>query len=388
MNTQGRFKSIAACLLIVAVALAVACAAAREESPVSQTQQQQPAPVIRLTQIPPAGAGPNRMQTIAGTVAGVNVAECNCKIVIFSRGDIFYVQPWANAPLTDIEAGGRFEAAIHLGSQYAVLLVKASYRPPATTKVLPEVGGDVLALTVVDAAAEKPVASGGKERAERKIQFSGYEWRVKSSEGKVGPGPNYFSDREENVFVDADGRLHLRITERGGQWECVEVILNRDSGYGAYRFYLASDVQALVRAPNAVLGMFTWNIGDSRHHHCEIDCEISLWDRPGDKLGQFVIQPYETPQNIARYDIPAQLKATTHTFTWRADSVFCQSLKGHTRRAAAGQTIFEHTFRQNIPPPTAGTNARINLWLLGGKAPANGRALEVIFSKFEFEPLL
>src|SRR5215471_13338528 len=40
----------------------------------------------------------------------------------------------------------------------------------------------------------------------RSIQFSGYEWRVRSASDLEGPGPNYFSNAEDNVWVDADGR--------------------------------------------------------------------------------------------------------------------------------------------------------------------------------------
>ena len=37
------------------------------------------------------------------------------------------------------------------------------------------------------------------------ITFSGYTWSVKTAEEfKAGPGPNYFSDHEDNVFVETD----------------------------------------------------------------------------------------------------------------------------------------------------------------------------------------
>ncbi len=41
---------------------------------------------------------------------------------------------------------------------------------------------------------------------------------MKASPGLVGPGPNVFSDSPENVWVDAAGQLHMRITARDGQW--------------------------------------------------------------------------------------------------------------------------------------------------------------------------
>ncbi len=50
------------------------------------------------------------------------------------------------------------------------------------------------------------------------ITWSGYEWTVRSSRGATqGPGPNIFSDSRDNVFVDAKGDLHLRITQARGQ---------------------------------------------------------------------------------------------------------------------------------------------------------------------------
>src|SRR6266852_3653418 len=66
------------------------------------------------------------------------------------------------------------------------------------------------------------------------VYFSGYSWNVKIGSPPVGPGPNYFSDNANNVWVDTSNRLHLRI----GKWVCAEVVLQSSPGYGTYRFYL------------------------------------------------------------------------------------------------------------------------------------------------------
>ena len=56
---------------------------------------------------------------------------------------------------------------------------------------------------------------GGNGGGPRVISFAGHDWTVKDAgEGKVGPGPNYFSNSAETVWFDADGRLHLRIERR------------------------------------------------------------------------------------------------------------------------------------------------------------------------------
>ena len=45
------------------------------------------------------------------------------------------------------------------------------------------------------------------------IFFSGYYWNFKNSnENQVGPGPNKFASTPNNIWVDAAGMLHLKIT--------------------------------------------------------------------------------------------------------------------------------------------------------------------------------
>lgn len=367
--------------LLVGVSLAAAFRAVK-----SERFQRPEAPSISITRIPPAGGGPDRMELIAGTIGGVNVKECGCKVVIFSLGDVWYVQPYVAAPFTSIAEDGRFEAMIHLGSRYAVLLTKPTYQPPAKLNNLPAVGGEVLALSTVAAVLEQPGQDKGSDIM-RVIRFSGYEWKVKTSAGRVGPGSNYFSDSRENVEVDSAGRLHLRITHRGGRWHCAEVILSRSLGYGTYTFYLATEPEQIAVASYAVLGMFTWSDA-SDFNHREIDCEISPWGEQGNQLGQFVIQPYTLRQNRVRFYIPPKLPLTTYSFTWRPDSVFCQSLQGHVAKtASARRVIYQHTFTENIPPAGGEAQARINLWLMPGQPPADGKELEVIISKFSFKPL-
>jgi hypothetical protein len=218
----------------------------------------------------------------------------------------------------------------------------------------------------------------------RTLQFSGYDWVVKTSDRRVGPGPNYFSDSGESISVDAQGRLHLRLTQRDGRWYCAEVISAQSFGYGTYRFYLDTTVDNLD--PQVVLGMFTWN-DDPAYSHREIDIEVSRWGQANNKNGQFVVQPYTRAQNIVRFQIPSGLQSSTHFFTWKPDSVLCQSRKGQDINAPEGSLVIEqHIFTKDIPQ-AGGENARINLWLLAGRPPADGKKTEIVISKFEFVKL-
>jgi hypothetical protein len=112
------------------------------------------APSIKITTVPPRGEGPDKIDLIAGTVTGVNVKEC--KVVIFAKTNVWWVQPTAAEPYTSIEQGGKWEADIHLGYEYAALLVKTSYKAPPTLDVLPGVGGNVLAIDRVRAKQGRP----------------------------------------------------------------------------------------------------------------------------------------------------------------------------------------------------------------------------------------
>lgn len=107
--------------------------------------------LIEITTVPPPGGGPGRRELIAGLVAIENPTRY--RIVIFSHTDLWYVQPFVAAPFTDTDSKGKWQTRIHLGDEYAALLVKPSYDPPSTAITLPRVGGDVVAIA--RAAARK-----------------------------------------------------------------------------------------------------------------------------------------------------------------------------------------------------------------------------------------
>ncbi len=237
------------------------------------------------------------------------------------------------------------------------------------------------ALAVLSSCRGAPTE---REKQCSTIRFSGYDWFVKSSGAGVwGPGPNAFSDSAENVEVDAQGRLHLRIQQREGKWTCAEVVSKRSFGYGTYHFDLDSPAGALD--PQTVLGLFTWSDAPE-YAHREIDVEISRWADPKNENAQFVVQPHTEPGHLARFDLPPALAQSTHLFTWTRDRVLCRSLRGHrSEPAAPADLLFEHTFTQGVPVP-GDENARMNLWLFRGQPPTDGREAEVVISKFQFTP--
>jgi len=149
----------------------------------------------------------------------------------------------------------------------------------------------------------------------RIINFSGYEWIVRTSDdAKQGPGPNLFSDSEDNVWVDEEGRLHLKIVQKGGHWYCSGVTLRLSQGYKKYVFYVASRVDQLDE--NVVGGLFTY-----KNDNEEIDIEFSKWSQSENQDSQFAIQPSDNVGNKTRYDLNLKSDFSTHFFNWQASSI-------------------------------------------------------------------
>lgn len=219
----------------------------------------------------------------------------------------------------------------------------------------------------------------------RWVRFSGYDWWVKSSAGLAGPGPNYFSDSTNNVWVDAQGQLHLKITYRSGQWQCAEVVSNRSFGYGSYRFALASSVGYLDA--NAVLGLFTWS-DNAADAHREIDVECSRWGNASDSNNaQFVVQPYDATGHLVRFAVPPSQTNATHCFTWETNRLTFQSQRGsYAPNPDPGAVLRSWTYTLGAPP-SGDENVRLNLWLFRGAAPAGNQEVEVILPSFQFVPL-
>lgn len=217
---------------------------------------------------------------------------------------------------------------------------------------------------------------GARPSPPRTIEFSGYTWNVKRSAGKVGPGPNYFSNSAGNVWVDADGRLHLRTTRSKGRWFCAEVINTQSLGRGTYTWTLDSPVDALDR--NVVLGLFTWN-DDPAYNHRELDWEAARWGDAADPTnGQYVVQPWDGDGNLQRITLPPGVSQSTQSFTWGLSSVTFTS---------SSATPATWTYMGPDVPVPGGENARMNLWLFRGAAPSDGHEVEVVIRSFSFQPL-
>jgi len=236
--------------------------------------------------------------------------------------------------------------------------------------------GAILAgLVIGSVVLAAPAAAGrpGGGITPKILRFDGYDWLVKSSARRIGPGPNLFDPN--GAFLDADGNLHLRIARVNGKWQSSEVINQQSLGRGTYSWTIQGDLAALDQ--NAVLGLFTWN-DDPAYNHREIDIEFARWGYAGDPTnGQFTVQPYSTDANLLRITQPTGIPSSTHSFTWKTSSVDFTS-------SSAQPTAWTYD-GPDVPQP-GGENARMNLWLFRGQAPSNGQPIDIVITDFTFTP--
>lgn len=198
----------------------------------------------------------------------------------------------------------------------------------------------------------------------------------------IGPGENLFSSSPENVWIDSQNRLHLKITYQNGKYRCSEVIADTSMGYGKYYFVYENNPNILdIRT---VFGFFTWDsfsplAPEPENFYREIDFEFSRWGNANDPTNaQFVIQPWQPPGNLLRYNAGTS-SGTIHSFAWYKDSVVFES------RKADSTMIKKWVYTGSDNPKPGNENIRINLWLTS-QSPAVQD--EVILSDYGFRHLL
>ena len=340
------------------------------------------ASTILITNLPAYGTTAN----LAGVVLGADPAACQVAVFIDVPPYGWYSKPTCAQALTAIQPDGSWTADITTGgvdtnaTRIAALLVSTNYNQPCVLG-LPFLPTNVFSQSIASAVVTREYPG------VRWINFSGYDWWVKTGSGaQVGPGPNYFSDSTNNVWTDAQGWLHMRITDLSNQWQCAEIVSARTFGYGNYRFELGSRVDNVDT--NIVLGLFTWS-DDPSYNYREMDVECSRGFAADTNNAQFTVQPYYLGGHYARYCVPAGLSDSTHLFNWQSNSVTFQSQSGSfSPDPNPTNVISTWVFADaSAVPQTGDENARINLWLIFGQPPADGNEVELVIKSFQFVPL-
>jgi hypothetical protein len=326
-------------------------------------------PNISFTQVPQWSLGDENLQDVMeGKVSGARQGQ---RIVIYSKsGNLWWVQPLVTSPFTTILPDNVWRNEIHLGTDYAVLLINSSYDPAPVLAQLPNRGKGVAAIAVT---------RGREKSSSFFVDFSDFRWRVRKVPSDRGGTVNAYSP--DNVYTDQSGALHLRIIRRNQQWTCSEVNLTRSLGYGTYSFTV-EDISKLE--PAAVFSMFTWDYSTHQDNYGEADINLARWGDPTAHNAEFVIQPPVVAANISRFMAPpGRLK---HTIVWEPGRVTMSTAPASARTGAS--VISQHVFTSEVPIPGI-ESIRMTLYLYrspNGKSPDLQRPAEVVVDRFEYLP--
>jgi hypothetical protein len=229
-------------------------------------------------------------------------------------------------------------------------------------------------------APKKPVAA-----KKSTIKFSGYTWQVRESgDNKLGPGPNLW--KGGNVFVDAKGYLHLKLTKVGNNWYSAEVTSDKSFGYGTYQWQVEGRIDTLDK--NVVLGLFNYSGVDGND---EMDIEISRWGKATTNNTSYTMYPAQPLPPKAEWNrtfntVLTDGENTTQRFTRNGDkSVFFQELSGFHN----DNTGLIDSVTCTSPPNSISALAmpvHMNLWLFDAPSPSNNAEVEIIIHSFKFTP--
>ncbi|HCO93045.1 MAG TPA: hypothetical protein DIU00_03695 [Phycisphaerales bacterium] len=237
-------------------------------------------PWIDITDVPEYGTN----ERLFGEVCNVEPTDYNVAVYIFVEG--WWTKPYFNRPLTPIDIDGKWNCTIVTGGNDRYATKIAAYLLPAGTDP-PIMNGGTVLPDIPEAVAFVQVERGPEPSF---LSFAGRNWKVKSFDFPAGPGPNYFSDSENDVWVDGEG-LHLTISYQDDRWYCSEVILQECLGYGIYIFQLHGRVDLID--PNMVIGLFTWDNEAPESAYRELDIEFTRWGNSDDPTNaQYVVQPW------------------------------------------------------------------------------------------------
>ncbi len=323
---------------------------------------------VGFTQVPDAGpGGAEKTVRIGGRVTGNKPGQ---RVVLFARDGTWYVQPFASKPFTEIQPDHSWTNITHVGTEYAALLVERDYAPPRVADVLPAQGGPVIAVATV--AGKASSISG--QMTPGKLNFSGFEWEVCRR-----PKDNFqilYPNSSSNVWTDAKGSLHLRITKEPEGWTGADINLTRSLGYGTYTF-LFHELPELE--PATVLGLESWDPLDAGQNHREFDVLFGQFGDPSIKNAQYSILPFNIPGNVYRFTVPQG--SFTHSFRWEQGHLSFQTQP----TGGPSRVMAEHAFTSGIPTP-GGERIHISLYAYRDAQVPQENGVEVILEKFVYLP--
>lgn len=293
-----------------------------------------------------------------------NIDARKVRVVLWAKTDIWYVQPFYDAPFTTICADGSWETWTHPWEMLKAELVDETFTL-----------GSERGILAVDEYPHKNIdILHGPGLIPRTVTFGDQLWIVRRTGIRAGPGPNYFSDWDSLVYVDEHG-LHLAIEQHEGNWFCSEVVAEKSLGYGEYSFQVSADLGKLDS--RAVFAGFIYE-SDER----EVDIEFSS-ALASPHNAQYIVQPHYRVDHRKRFTV-GSFRESTHRLVWRPDHLEFSSWVGLAEEQNPENLLQSWSYTGPDIPTPGQERMHFNLWLAEGKSPA--KRVEVVVRFFRYRP--
>ncbi len=224
------------------------------------------------------------------------------------------------------------------------------------------------------------------------LNWMGHTWNITNDpNGIVGAGVAPGS--ASNVFLDANGYLHVKITKNGTTSTAAEVFTTDLIGFGTYQWQIEGNVDNMDKA--AVLGLFTYGpiVGIGRDGENEIDIEFSKWNNSCACNADFTIYPptgYGTRHYRSSFEdnfTYSQSGGTlvTARIVWSSTSVVETIMSGLQPIGTTANVLHSDTFTPTTPLtkiPQVPVPLGINFWPYGAQP---GSTQEVIIRSFQYQ---
>jgi hypothetical protein len=215
------------------------------------------------------------------------------------------------------------------------------------------------------------------------ITWKGHTWQVTSG-GMAGVCQGDL----QNVTVDGNGYLHLRISNGGGTWTASELFTTDRLGFGTYQWQVDGPIDTYDK--NVVLGMFPYGPaagigGDGTN---EIDIEYSRWGQATGPNGDWTDYPASgmTKGELSYTFSLGGATLSTSRFAWSSASIASALFGGLQAVDSTAGLIKSWTYAPANPTvniPQQALPLGINLWCFDSP-PSDGKPVEIVIRDFTF----
>lgn len=176
-----------------------------------------------------------------------------------------------------------------------------------------------------------------------------------------------------NAWIDANGYLHLKISNSNGVWSGAEITTPQALGFGTHQFKVIGHPDSLEK--NVVFGFFPYttpSIGVDGTN--EIDVEFGSWGNDELLRGHWAVWPANAGNTKTSYsfDMTPNTGFSTHRFTWTSRQVSFRVLTGLTDDDSGSYANWTFAPQDSLVRiPQNPLPLHLNMWLFNGKPPAN-----------------